>query len=108
MSFKDIIKADISNVFINIDEFSDVHNIDGKDVSIMFDENELIEREIGRTDKYVDGVYKKNLMFYIRADDLSCLPHVGRLMTFDNEEYIVTDSVDEMGIYSISLEVYDH
>lgn len=107
--FKDLVKQDVKNVFINFEEFGERHNVDGSDVIVVVDDNELIEREKGRAgNSYIDGIYKKRLMFYIAAEDIDALPQVGRVMTFDREDYIVTDAVSECGIFSISLEVYEH
>lgn len=47
-SFKDIINQDIDVTFMNIAEFSDIHNIDGKDMPVQIDDNEVIEREEGK------------------------------------------------------------
>mgnify|MGYP000419366392 CR=1 FL=1 len=45
MSFKDLIKKDVQKIFMNPDEFSEIHNINGKDMPIQIDANEQIERE---------------------------------------------------------------
>ena len=109
MNFKDIIKSDVSNVFINFDEFAEKRVIDGKDMMVVVDNNELIEREQGRSqNSYIEGIYKKKLLLYVQADDMERLPAIGRLMTVDDELFRVIDAVDEMGVYSISLEVYEH
>ena len=109
MDFKGIIKSDVSKIFINFDEFGEKHIIDGKSMIVVVDNNELVEREQGRTqNSYIDGIYKKKLLLYVQADDMERLPAIGRLMTVDDELFRVIDAIDEMGVYSISLEVYEH
>ena len=43
--FKDLVAADISAVFLNGQEFADTHTIDGKPMTVVVDENGLLERE---------------------------------------------------------------
>ena len=42
-AFKDMIAADVHAVFLNTEEFSDLHNINGKDMPVQEDSNEQIE-----------------------------------------------------------------
>ena len=44
MTFKETIRSDISAVFMNTEEFATVHNVNGKDIPVVVDNNELIER----------------------------------------------------------------
>ena len=45
MSFKDILKADVHEVFMNTEEFSDIHTVNGVEMPVQLDTNEQIERE---------------------------------------------------------------
>ena len=56
MSFKDLIKKDVQKIFMNPDEFSEIHNINGKDMPIQIDANEQIERE-KRQNQNSSGIY---------------------------------------------------
>nr|DAN92289.1 MAG TPA: ATP-binding sugar transporter [Caudoviricetes sp.] len=102
-SFKDIIKEDISTTFINTDEFSDIHNIDGRDMPVQIDDNEIIERE-KKANSNMDGVYVKQKLIYVKADDFGALPAIGRQIMLDGKRYLVVDSTDEYGVYTITLE----
>lgn len=102
-SFKDIVKEDISNTFINTDEFSDIHNIDGRDMPVQIDDNEIIERE-KKSSSNMDGVYVKQKLIYVKADDFGALPVIGRQIMLDGKRYLVVDSTDEYGVYTITLE----
>ena len=49
-TFKEIMRADIDNIFMNADEFAGFHDVNGKRMLVTIDNNELIERatkEIG-------------------------------------------------------------
>ena len=107
MTFKEQIAADNTNVFMNLDEFSEKHLINGKEMPCIVDNNELIDR--GKRYRYNhslygDGVYIKQLLIYVKEEDFGLLPAIGRILTFDKKSYIVTDAVNEDGIYSLCLE----
>ena len=104
-SFKDIIKQDIKNTFMNDDEFSDKHLIDGKEMSVIIDGNELLEREKKLKDK-TDGVFLKQKLIYVASEDFGNLPRIGRIIKLDKSNYRVIDAIAENGIYSLTLEAY--
>ena len=107
MSFKELVEQDNKTVFMNLDEFADTHVIGGKEMPCIIDNNEMIDREKRYQYKrslYADGVYLKEVLLYVKAEDFGLLPAVGRLLTLDKKSYIVSDAIDEGGIYSISLE----
>lgn len=102
--FKDLIRQDNSKVFMNQDEFGEVHEINGRSICIMIDNIEMIEREARLKQPYRDGIFKKQVLFYVQAHDFGHLPATGSYLELDRGRYIVTDAVNEDGIYSISLE----
>ena len=82
MTFKDTIKQDVRAVFLNFDEFGEIHTIFGQDVLIIIDENELTERE-KRIRRNEGELHKKQLLFYIAAEDFGPLPDPGRILNLD-------------------------
>lgn len=103
MGFKDVIKADVHNVFLNVEEFSDMHVINGTEMAVQIDSNEQIERE-KRYNQNMDGIYKNQKLIFVAASDFGPLPKQGSLLTLDKRTYRVADAIDEDGIYSITLE----
>lgn len=106
MTFKDQIAKDNRTVFANGDEFWEYHVINGSKMLCMVDNNELVDREKRyqyRKSLYADGVYLKELLIYVHADDFGVLPAIGRSVTFDKKSYIVSDAINEDGIYSLTL-----
>lgn len=104
-SFKDIIKQDIKNTFMNGDEFSDKHVIDGKEMSVIVDGFELLEREKKLKDK-TDGLFLKQKLIYVAAEDFGPLPSIGRVIKLDKSNYRIIDAIAENGMYSLTLEAY--
>ena len=94
MSFKDIIADDVHGVFMNTEEFSETHTVNGIEMAVQIDSNEQIEREI----------YLNQKLIYVAASDFGPLPKQGSILTLDKRTYRVADAVSEDGVYSITIE----
>lgn len=103
MGFKDIVKADVHNVFLNLEEFADTHTVNGTDMAVLIDNNEQIERE-KRNNQNMDGIFTNQRLIYVAASDFGSLPKQGSILTLDKRTFRVVDAIDEDGIYSITLE----
>lgn len=97
-SFKEILKRDNATIF-NEEEYSSTHNIDGKDLIITIDRDELKERKA----KYAEGTYLGELLFYVNKEDLDYEPVINQRMRFDSELKFITDFQEDMGVYTIIL-----
>lgn len=103
MSFKDIIAEDVHEVFMNPEEFSEIHTVNGVEMAVQIDSNEQIERE-KRFNQHMDGIYLNQKLIYVAASDFGPLPKQGSLLTLDKRTYRVADAVSEDGVYSITIE----
>lgn len=103
MSFKDEIKADAQKIFLNELEFADEHLVNGKQIAVLIDENEIIERQ-KKEKSNMDGIYARKILMYVRPEDFGPLPAQGAAVRLDGETYLVTDAIDEYGVYSITME----
>lgn len=103
LTFKESVQRDIDEVFFNVDEFSDLHTIDGVQMPAMIDDMENIERE-KRMKSKMDGIYARQVLLYVKASAFGGLPSQGRLMTLDGRKYTVVDATDEGGVYTLTLE----
>lgn len=103
MGFKELLRQDVG-IFLNADEFADVHTVNGKPMRIMVDDNEMIEREKRIPAGQTEGIYRRKLMFYVASKEFGPLPAIGLSIKVDGRQYRVIDSINESGIYSISLE----
>lgn len=107
MTFKEQIASDNRTVFMNFDEFAETHRINGEEMLCLIDNNELIDRERRYKYKhsmYADGIYMKQLLIFVKAEDFGPLPAIGRAIRFDSKLYTISDSINEDGIYSLCLE----
>lgn len=103
LTFKKILRQDVKTVFLNPKEFGEEHMVNGKKMLVIFDDNELTERE-KRIQSHMDGIHKKQTLVYISALDFGPLPGVGKPVEIDGVRFIVTDSINESGVYSLHLE----
>lgn len=102
-SFKELVQKDVGDVFLRLDEFGDTRIIDGKEMTVLVDDNEIIERE-KKMKSNMDGVYVRQKLIYVKADEFGSLPAIGRAIMFDGRRYMVLEAVDEQGVYSITME----
>lgn len=102
-TFKEILHRDIKQTFLNLDEFGEEHEINGKTAVVIFDDIENIERE-KKMKSNMDGIYARQKFLFISADDFGSLPPQNTLVTVDGKRYIVVDATDESGMYSFTLE----
>ena len=72
-------------------------------MAVQIDNNEQIERE-KRYSQHMDGIYVKQVLMYVSAEDYGPLPKQGTAVSLDKRSYRVADAIAEDGIYSITLE----
>ena len=102
-SFKELLRQDVKQVFLDPLEFGEEHTVNGKQMLIIIDDNELTERE-KRMQSHMDGLYKKQTLVYVSALDYGPLPGPGKPVMIDGAHFIVSDSLNEGGVYSLHLE----
>ena len=103
MTFKEAIASDVHDVFLNTDEFSDTHMVNGVPMTVQVDDNEQIERE-KRFNQNMDGLFTNQKLIYVAADEFGPLPKQGTILRLDNRTYTVADAIAEDVVYSITLE----
>lgn len=102
MSFKDQIKQDLSDVFLNLDEFADLHRIEGKEVPVVIDSDILAKlSKIG--DNRIHGMDEADMVIMGKASDLPENLDPGRLLNLDGREVIVVTTTSEMGLVQIAV-----
>jgi hypothetical protein len=103
-NFKQMAAEDIADVFFNPEEFGEIHQIDGKPMTVIVDGLEVVERSKKQSEKgRIDGIYKKQILLYVSRKEMGILPAIGRQLQLDNNKYLVTDAIDESGVFSITL-----
>lgn len=102
MSFKEQVQKDIA-VFLNLDEFAELHDIDGSQVLAVID-NDILKIRSDRQSERYDGVYKGEFVVFVKADNLPSRPVYGQHMRLDGRLYQVAECTENMGVLEITLE----
>lgn len=102
MSFKDQIKQDLSDIFLNLDEFADLHRIEGKEVPVVID-NDIMAKLSKIGDNRIHGMDEADMVIMGKASDLPENLDPGRLLNLDGREVIVVTTTSEMGLVQIAV-----
>lgn len=102
-SFKDCLADDLST-FVNLDEFAELHMVNGVEVEIVVDDDQFSSRDRFPTDLYVmsQGVYVEDKTFYIRSSDME-KPEPGEQVNLDGKEYRVSAATEENGLITVKI-----
>ncbi len=99
---KDLITKDLG-IFLNPEEFGQLHDVNGRQVLIVFDADILKERASYR-DVPTDGVFTGQVVVFIKSTDLPSMPATGSVLRLDGKMYLVNEVSESMGILEITLE----
>lgn len=102
MSFKDQIKQDLSDVFLNLDEFADLHRIEGNEVPVVIDSDTMAKLS-KNGDNRIHGMDEADMVIMGKASDLPKNLDPGRLLNLDGREVIVVTTTSEMGLVQIAV-----
>lgn len=98
-AFKNMIDADIKNVFINPDEFGEEYRIEGKLITIVVDNDELIERQGGQD----LAIAESGTLFYAYTDDLPPRRAAGSNLNVNGRECIIDAWSEHNGVSTVVL-----
>lgn len=99
MGFKDMVAADRSAVFLDLDFFGEECRIEGKVIPIMLDDDTLRERQ-GSQDL---AVAESGTLFYARVEDLPSGRSPGQSLNVNGRECLIDDWKVDMGMATIVL-----
>lgn len=95
-AFNDMAKQDL-DIFFNL--FADLHDINGKQLNVIVDNDRLIYR----SKKEFDGISVGEILYYVKASDFGKMPEVGSSQIFDRRQMYVFDAREDAGVYEIIL-----
>ena len=99
MGFKEMVAADITGVFLDLDFFGEMYRIEGKSIPIVVDNFELKERQGGQD----LAVAESATLFYARSADLPPRRPAGENLNVNGRECIIDDWKEDMGLATIAL-----
>lgn len=83
MSFKDEVQNDLSAVFLELEEFAEVHSIEYQDVICILDTVQSTEK----ANEY--DIAQADLIVMAKAEDMPPRKEAGALLNIDSKEYTV-------------------
>ncbi|SDD89603.1 hypothetical protein [Sporomusa acidovorans] len=102
MNLKDVMATDINDVFLDHDEFATYHDINGKQILCVIDEDISKQRNNRQSDTY-DGLYQRELTLFVSEVDIGYRPERDQKMTVDGEWYKVLNCGAGGGMLEIDL-----
>ena len=121
MSFKEMVEADIKGVFLNADEFADMHTViyDGEtfaQIPVVLTKVKESEHPVVATEG-VEGIHKVSAVAHLSLSDLKGrVPEQKQMIEIDDGEavgkvfyrkYRIVTSDVEVGMITLELEMYD-
>jgi hypothetical protein len=101
-TLKDLIANDNKNIYLDIREFGSKHNIDGKEIIAILDEDVLQERRQVKIEQY-PGAFVSDKVLFVIKEDLGYCPTFNQSMNIDGQYYNVTKAIDSDGILEVQL-----
>ena len=96
--FKDMVARDALTVFMNMEEFAEVHEINGRRLRCIIDTNEA-----ETAPSLYEGVYTLLTTVYVLSSEIRA-PAVDEVFTIDNVMFVVKHVSDEDGLIVIKAE----
>lgn len=99
MTFKERIQQDLDTVFLNLDEFGETHRIEGKEISVVMNNDEMNALKKGQ----ILGLVEADVVIFTKVEDLPRDLDPGRLLNVDGRELIVVKAYRHMGLAEVAL-----
>lgn len=96
--------ADDLGVFLNADEFAETHTVNGVEVQAVLEG--LTTKEFVQHSARIsfEGVDARTVILHLRATDIPQKVAQGNVLELDGEMYRIADTVDDMGLLTLTLE----
>lgn len=99
MNFKEQFLKDLDVVFLNLDEFAELHRVEGKQIAVVVDNDQLNNLKQGQ----ILGLVEADMLLMGRESDFPANLEPGRLLNVDGRELIVANSGKDMGLVEVAL-----
>lgn len=97
--FKDMVATDIGVTFLDLETFGEIYRVEGQDIPIVVDNDELKERQGGQD----LAVAESATLFYARTADLPPRRPAGENLNINGRECLIDDWKDDMGMSTVVL-----
>lgn len=98
-TLKDLIASDIDLVFMQLDDFGEIHRVEGKEITIVIDNDTLATMKNGN----ILDVAESDMLIFAKTEDLPGEKAPGSAINIDGRECIVDLWAENLGITQITL-----
>lgn len=102
ISFKVQMEKDFDDTFFNLEEFAELHMIDGKEIPVVKDSETLMQLNLGKT-AHSDGIFTDSIVLFVQKKHMEYEPVIGQIMEFDGVTYPIDNVLSDTGGYTIIL-----
>lgn len=103
-AFKEQVAADISGVFLELDEFAEEHELNGTTCTCVIQSPTAQEQfQQGLAYRGFEGISGEKIIVHVAKDSLPEVPAHGQVYSLDGELMEVDSCIDDMGMLSITL-----
>lgn len=99
MGFKDMVAADRSAVFLDLEFFGETFRVEGTEIAVMLDNDKLKQKQGGQD----LAVAESGTLFYARCEDLPPRRSPGSSLNVNGRECTIDDWQEDMGMATIVL-----
>lgn len=103
-AFKDIVASDMDDVFLNMDEFAEEHDLNGT-VCACVVESPTTKERFSQGEKYegYDAIHGLTVIIHVKKADIAEMPVEDQDFTLDDELFQVDSCTEHMGMLTIRL-----
>ena len=105
MTFKEQLLEDIDAVFLNDEEFAEMHNLNGVNTMAIVQQT-VVNDDLTTTDTtkvtFYDGLYAKGAIVNVKRDDIPKIPIPGAKFYLDGQYGHVVAANDDEGMVTIT------
>ncbi len=99
MGFKEQIRKDLDAVFLNLNEFAELHRVEGTEIPVVVDSDQLNKLKKGQ----IIGMIEADMLLMGREADFPADLEPGRLLNVDGREMLIVNSGRDMGLAEVAL-----
>lgn len=96
-SFKDFLQQDITNVFVNQNEFAEKAIIEGVEMDIVPDTTAILQGD------KKNQVTACDVVFHVASSYFTEAPQAEKMMNFNGKDYFIETVHENMGMLTIGL-----
>lgn len=97
MNFKEQLQKDLDEVFLNLDEFAEMHSIEGKRIPVVVDTDQM------NKNVQILGLIEADMLIMGKETDFPNHLEPGRTLNVDGREMIVVKASRNQGFVEVAL-----